>query len=47
LKEAGVPVELKHYPGMIHGFLQMADSFQEGKRAIAEAGSALRMALQS
>jgi acetyl esterase len=47
LEEAGVPVERKHYPGMIHGFLQMADSFDEGKRAIIEAGAALRSALLS
>jgi acetyl esterase len=42
LLEAGVPVESKHYPGMIHGFLQMADSFDQGKLAIEEAGRALR-----
>jgi acetyl esterase len=45
LIEAGVAAELKHYPGMIHGFLQMADSFDEGKRAIADASEALRSAL--
>jgi acetyl esterase len=45
LRSAGVPVELRHYPGMIHGFLQMADSFDEGKAAIREAGQALRNAL--
>jgi acetyl esterase len=45
LVEAGVPVEVLHYPGMIHGFLQMADSFDQGKLAIEEAGRALRSAL--
>ena len=45
LGSAGVPVELRHYPGMIHGFLQMADSFDQGKAAILEAGRALRSAL--
>ena len=45
LKEAGVGVELKHYPGMIHGFLQMADSFDQGKLAIRDAGDSLRAAL--
>ncbi len=45
LRQAGVPVEVRHYPGMIHGFLQMADSFDQGKLAIQEAGRALRSAL--
>jgi acetyl esterase len=45
LREAGVPVELKHYPGMIHGFLQMADSFDEGRAAIQHAGQTLSRAL--
>ena len=45
LSLAGVPVESKHYPGMIHGFLQMADSFDQGWKAIREAGRALRSAL--
>jgi acetyl esterase len=45
LREAGVPAEERHYPGMIHGFLQMADSFDEGKAAILEAGRVLREAL--
>ncbi len=46
LRSAGVPVELRHYPGMIHGFLQMADSFDEGKAAIVEGRPrALRSAL--
>ena len=47
LAEAGIPVQAKHYPGMIHGFLQMADGFDQGKLAIAEAGAALRSALQA
>ena len=45
LAEAGVAVDRKHYPGMIHGFLQMADSFDQGKLAIIEAGEAFRSAL--
>ena len=45
LLEAGVPAEWKHYPGMIHGFFQMADSFDQGKLAILDAGRSLRAAL--
>jgi acetyl esterase/lipase len=45
LAEAGVPTLLHHYPGMIHGFLQMADSFDQGRVAIVEAGRVLREAL--
>ena len=45
LEAAGVAVELIHYPGMIHGFLQMADAFDDGKAAILQVGRALRIAL--
>ena len=45
LEKAGVRVERRHYPGMIHGFLQMADSLDQGKVAIQDAGKALRAAL--
>ncbi len=45
LRDAGVAVDLCHYPGMIHGFFQMADSFDAGKDAIAEVGKKLRSAL--
>lgn len=45
LHEAGNPVEALHYPGMIHDFFQMADTFDEGKRAIVETGASLRRAL--
>ncbi len=47
LGQDGIIVQAEHYPGMIHGFLQMADSFDEGKRAIADAGVALRRAYTS
>ncbi|WP_435010300.1 alpha/beta hydrolase [Tundrisphaera lichenicola] len=47
LREAGVPVQLRRFDGMIHGFLQMADSFDQGRVAIREAGLALREALRS
>jgi acetyl esterase len=45
LKESGVPVILQRYDGMIHGFLQMAETFDKGRIAIREAGQALRKAL--
>ena len=45
LTEAGVAVELRRYPGMIHGFLQMVDAFDQARRAIEEAGRALREGL--
>ena len=47
LKQAGVPVVVQHYPGMVHGFFQMADSFDEGMRAIGEAGQVLKSALKA
>ena len=44
LREAGVPVTCTRYPGMIHGFLAYADFVDGGRRAVAEAGAALREA---
>jgi len=40
LKEAGVPVTITRYDGMIHGFVGMP--FDKGRQAIAEACAALR-----
>ena len=38
LREAGVPVDHTRYPGMIHGFLQMAGALRAGRDAIDEIG---------
>jgi len=46
LREAGVPVTLTRYHGMIHGFFGMAPLLDQGKQAIAEAAAALRAALR-
>ena len=44
LREAGVPVELKRYPGMIHGFFGMGALLAGARQATAEAAAALRSA---
>src|SRR5205807_2303075 len=35
LKEAGVPVKLTCYNGMIHGFFSMTELLDQGKKAMA------------
>jgi acetyl esterase len=44
LREAGVPVTLTRYNGMIHGFFSLGHVFDQGQKAMAEAGAALRAA---
>jgi acetyl esterase/lipase len=41
LREAGVPVTLKRYEGMIHGFVNMHEVLDGGKQAIADAAASL------
>jgi acetyl esterase len=45
LREEGVPVELKRYAGVTHGFFGMPSVLNASKLAIAEAGAALRTAI--
>lgn len=44
LAEAGVPVKLSRFDGMIHGFLRRYPFFDQGRVAIEEIGVALREA---
>ena len=44
LQEAGVPVTLKRYDGMIHGFFSLGKVFPQGQQAIQEAADGLRAA---
>jgi acetyl esterase len=45
LAAAGVPVEFRMYPGMIHGYFGLDSVFPVAGAAMADAGSALRTAL--
>jgi acetyl esterase len=42
LRTSAVPVELRRYEGMVHGFFAMAGILDDGRRAIAEAADYLR-----
>ena len=44
LREAGVPVVLTRYDGMIHGFFGMGAMLPQGTSAINEAAASLRAA---
>lgn len=44
LRDAGVPVAVHRYPGMIHGFFQMAGVIGAGREAIEHVGATLREA---
>jgi len=45
LQDAGVPTTLSRYPDVTHVFLNMAPRLEAGRKAIAEAGAAVRAAL--
>jgi Esterase/lipase len=47
LQEAGVPVTIHRYPGMIHGFISLPSFLQQGRNAIQECGEALHKAFTS
>jgi acetyl esterase len=47
LQDAGVPVELKRYEGMIHPFFNLGGVINAGRTALADAASGLRQALGS
>ncbi len=45
LTEAGVPVTLTRYPGMLHGFIRRANLLTQGRNALAQIALALRASL--
>jgi acetyl esterase len=47
LRDAGVPVMLTRYDGMIHGFFSLGAVLDQGKNAIAEAAAGLRAAFSA
>jgi acetyl esterase len=47
LRDAGVPVMLTRYDGMIHGFFSLGAVLDQGKNAMAEAAAGLRAAFSA
>lgn len=45
LRAASVPVEMKRYEGMVHGFILQTGAYEQGRIAVQHAVSALRKAL--
>jgi acetyl esterase len=46
LADAGTPVELRHYPDMLHGFFTLLPFVSAGRRAVVDAGDAIREAMR-
>lgn len=46
LGAAGIPVQLKRYDGMIHGFFTMSAQLDQGKTAMKQSAAALRAAFK-
>jgi acetyl esterase len=44
LAEAGVPVTVSRYPGLVHGFIRMMNVLDPAKRAVDEVAAALKKA---
>ena len=42
LREAGVPVKLKPYDGLVHGFFSMIGFFDQAKQAVGDAAAEIR-----
>ncbi len=47
LREAGVPVELAHYEGQMHGFFHLLGAMEDARDAVDRSGAALRAAFRS
>lgn len=45
LRQVGVAASVSRYDGMFHAFVAFAEFMEDGRRAIREAGAALRTAL--
>ena len=45
LRQAGVPVEYRHYPGQIHGFVTLGNMLPTAETAVLEIGDRLRAGL--
>ena len=47
LKAAGVPHKFDLYEGVIHGFLNMSRELETGRKAVADAGKAIKEVLSA